>query len=60
MTLLYDLIWFDLPLYMNKLFEHDMICHTCRRQELKLVKDMTHGDSDKESEKGKIYMYNMI
>ena len=45
---------------MNKLFEHDMICHTCRRQELKLVKDMTHGDSDKESEKGKIYMYNMI
>ena len=50
----------DFPLYMYKLFEYDMICHTGRRYELKLVKDMTHGDNDMESEKDKIYMYNMI
>ena len=54
------LICSDFPLYMHKLFEYDMICHTCRRYELKLVKDMTHGDNDMESEKDKIYMYNMI
>ena len=54
------LICSDLPLYMYKLVEYDMICHTCRRYELKLVKDITHGGSDMESEKDKIYMYNMI
>ena len=54
------LICSDLSLYMYKLFEYDMICHTCRRYELKLVKDMTHGDNDMEFEKDKIYMYNMI
>ena len=54
------LICSDLPLYMYKLFKYDMICRTCRRYELKLVKDMTHGDSDMESEKDKIYRYNMI
>ena len=54
------LICFNLPMYMYKLVEYDMICHTCRRYELKLVKDMTHGNSDMESEKDKIYMYNMI
>ena len=54
------LICSDLPLYMYKLFEYDMICHTCRRYELKFVKDITQGDNGMESEKDKIYMYNMI
>ena len=54
------LICSDFPLYMYKLFEYDMVFHTCRRYELKLVKDMTHGDSDMKSEKDQIYMYNMI
>ena len=54
------LICSDFPLYMYKLFEYDMICNTCRRYELKLVKDMTHGYIDMESEKDKIYMYNMV
>ena len=54
------LICSNLPLYMYKLFEYDIICHTCRRYELKLVQDMTHGDNNMESEKDKIYMYNMI
>ena len=51
------LICSDLPFYMYKLFEYDMICHTCRRYELKLVKDTTHGDNDMEYEKDKIYMF---
>ena len=59
-TFVMTLICSDLPFNMYKLFEYDMICHTCRRYELKLVKDMTHGDNYMESEKDKIYMYNMI
>ena len=47
------LICSDLPLYMYKYFEYDMICYTCRRYELKLVKGMTHGDNDMEFKKDK-------
>ena len=31
--------------YVQVCFEYDLTCHTCRRYELKIVKDMTHGSN---------------